>query len=155
MIDGQRIATELKNIQEAKPDEILRQAVRRIHTEGDDYDWVGIYLLNGDHLVLHNFIGKPTEHVRIPVGRGVCGTAVAEKRDINVGDVRELDNYIACSVDTRSEVVVLIEADDDRILGQIDIDSDTVEAFDENDLRELRVVADTLGEILGPRVRSA
>lgn len=154
MIDGAKIAAELKSIEDAEPDEILRQAVRRIHTEGELYDWVGIYLLNGDHLVLHNFIGEPTEHVRIPVGRGVCGTAVAEKRDINVADVRELDNYLACSVDTRAEVVVLIESGD-RILGQIDIDSDTVDAFDERDMQELRLVADTLGEILGPRIRAA
>lgn len=154
MLDGDAIAAELRDLEEAKPDEILRHAVRRIHAEGDGYDWVGIYLLNGDHLVLHNFIGAPTEHVRIPVGRGVCGTAVAERRDINVGDVRELDNYIACSVDTRSEVVVLIEAED-RILGQIDIDSDSVAAFDEHDLKELRTIADTLGELLGSRIRVA
>jgi putative methionine-R-sulfoxide reductase with GAF domain len=149
MIDGESMSDEILSMREESADAVLRHAVERIHGEGASYDWVGIYMLDGDELALHNFIGEPTEHTRIPVGRGVCGTAVAEGRDINVPDVRELENYLACSVDTRSEVVVLIRAEGDgRILGQIDIDSDTPAAFGPEDERELRKVADALGAVL-------
>ncbi len=152
MLDGKGISEELRRAADDSADAILRLAVNRVHEEGERYDWVGIYLLNGSHLVLHNHVGKPTEHGRIKIGQGVCGTAVAENRDINVGDVRELDNYLACSVETRSEIVVLIK-DGERILGQIDIDSDRVNAFHDQDLSELRVVADTLGELLGDKIK--
>ncbi len=148
MVNGEEIARELAGMETADASQLLRRAVERIHAAGDDYDWVGIYMLEGDELVLDNYIGTPTDHTRIPVGRGVCGTAVAENRDINVADVTELDNYLACSLDTRSELVVLIR-DGDRILGQIDIDSDRTAAFDETDARELRTVADALGTRLG------
>lgn len=99
----------------------------------------------GDVLVLHNYIGRPTEHDRIPVGTGVCGEAVAAGRDINVPDVKERENYLACSPETRSELVVLIRDEDDGIRGQIDLDSDRRAAFTDRDRRELRTVADWLG----------
>jgi GAF domain-containing protein len=89
---------------------------------------VGIYLLEGNHLVLHNYMGKPTEHIRIPIGKGVCGTAVEKRENQVIGDVTRLENYLACSIETRSEIVVLIE-DHGEILGQIDIDSDQQNAF--------------------------
>src|SRR5215212_7379404 len=92
----------------ATRNEALREAVRVLKQERDYYNWVGIYLLEGDTLVLHNYVGKPTEHERIPVGQGVCGTAVAERANQIVGDVTKLDNYLACSLETRAEIVVLI-----------------------------------------------
>lgn len=131
-------------------DAVLRRAVRALKDARPKYDWVGIYLLEGDELVLHNYVGKPTEHTRIPVGTGVCGTAVARGEDLNVPDVSALDNYLACSVETQSEIVVLIRRDD-RILGQIDIDSDAKGAFGDEDLRELRAVADALADALETR----
>jgi len=106
---------------------------------------VGIYLIEGDTLVLNNYIGKPTDHTRIRVGQGVCGTAVAERANQIIGDVRELDNYLACSLETRSEIVVLIRRGD-NIFGQIDIDSDRVEAFTEEDESLLNRVADLLAQ---------
>lgn len=92
------------------------------------FDWCGIYRLEGNTLVLDAFVGAPTDHDRIPVGRGVCGTAVAEDRNQIVADVCELDNYLACSLATRSEIVVLIRKSG-IVLGQIDIDSHTVGRF--------------------------
>jgi len=92
------------------------------------FDWCGIYRLEGNTLVLDAFVGAPTDHDRIPVGRGVCGTAVAEDRNQIVADVCELDNYLACSLATRSEIVVLIRKSG-IVLGQIDIDSHTVGQF--------------------------
>ncbi len=132
----------------ASQDELLEAAVRAIEASEPRYDWVGIYLLDGDMLTLHNYVGRPTEHSRIPVGVGVCGSAVAERRDINVPDVRELENYLACSVETRAELVVLIsDPVSGRIHGQIDLDSDRPGAFTPEDERELRRVADWLGRL--------
>jgi len=132
---------------DATVDEVLDFAVRTLKEEHDRYDWVGIYLLDGDTLVLHNYIGKPTEHVRIPVGVGVCGVAVAEGANQIVADVTKLDNYLACSVGTRSEIVVLIRRGS-AILGQIDIDSDLENAFGQQDEALLSRVADLLARRL-------
>ncbi len=139
----------------ASRDELLRAAVREIQAAEGHYDWVGVYLLEDGELVLHSYVGKPTEHTRIPVGTGVCGTAVAEARDINVPDVGELDNYLACSLETVSELVVLIrDPESGAIHGQLDLDSDRRAAFTERDELELRAVADWLGGLFR-RERSA
>jgi GAF domain-containing protein len=126
-------------------DKTLREAVAVLKRECRHYDWVGIYLLEGDTLVLHNYIGKPTDHTRIPVGQGVCGTAVAERANQVISDVTRLDNYLACSLETRSEIVVLIRRGDE-IFGQIDIDSDQVNAFSREDELLLNRVADLLAQ---------
>jgi GAF domain-containing protein len=97
--------------------------------------------------VLEAWSGRDTEHDRIPVGKGVCGTAVATGEDQNVGDVRARENYIACNLFTRSELVVLIRKGD-TILGQIDVDSDQVDPFTDAEVREVRQVADALAELL-------
>ena len=148
MLEGTRVVDRLSEARGEgdSRDELLRSAVREMEQAEDHFDWVGIYLLeDGDELVLHNYIGRPTDHDRIPVGRGVCGEAVAEGRDINVPDVRERENYLACSAETRSELVVLIrDSDSGEIHGQVDLDSDDPDAFDERDEREVRVVADWL-----------
>ncbi|HKS42103.1 MAG TPA: GAF domain-containing protein [Blastocatellia bacterium] len=128
---------------DASRDETLGEAVRLLKQEREHYNWVGIYLLDGDTLVLHNYIGKPTDHTHIPVGRGVCGAAVAERANKTISDVREIDNYLACSLETRAEIVVLIRRGD-SIFGQIDIDSDTANAFNSEDESLLSQVADLL-----------
>ena len=131
----------------ASRDEVLRFAVQILKQERELYNWVGIYLIEGDTLVLHNYIGKPTEHTRIPVGRGVCGVAVAEAANQIVGDVTKLDNYLSCSVETRAEIVVLIRRGIE-ILGQIDIDSDLENAFTAEDEALLTKVADLISQRL-------
>jgi putative methionine-R-sulfoxide reductase with GAF domain len=97
------------------------------------YDWVGIYWLEGRELVLGPFRGAPTEHTRIPVGKGVCGTAVVENSNQVIADVSRLDNYLSCSANVRSEIVVLVRDANGGILGQIDADSHTPGAFDRTD----------------------
>src|SRR4029077_19779742 len=87
-----------------------------------------LYMLQGDALVLEAFSGRETEHTRIAVGQGVCGTAVATGEDQNVGDGQARENYIACNLFTRSELVVLIRRGA-SVLGQIDIDSDVPDPF--------------------------
>jgi L-methionine (R)-S-oxide reductase len=114
-------------------EELRRFAMTQL-AELPNYNWCGIYRLEGDSLVLDQYVGAETDHTHIPVGRGVCGTAVAENANQVIGDVRELENYLSCSLETRSEIVVLIrDSEDDRILGQIDIDGHVVDAFDSSD----------------------
>jgi GAF domain-containing protein len=105
-----------------------------------DYTWVGIYLIDGDELVLGPFVGKPSPHTRIPLGRGICGAAATEKATIIVDDVNADPRYLACSIETRSEIVVPIMRGD-RVLGEIDIDSDRHAAFGQADRRMLEEVA--------------
>jgi GAF domain-containing protein len=127
--------------------ELLRAAAEKIRAAGPPYTSVYLYMLQGDELVLEAFAGRDTEHTRIPVGQGVCGTAVATGRDQNVPDVRAVENYIACNTWTRSELVVLIRRGD-RILGQIDVDSDEADPFTADEEAEVRRVADALGVLL-------
>lgn len=133
----------------ATRDEVLRSAVELLKQEREHYNWVGIYLVEGDTLVLHNYIGKPTEHTRIPIGVGVCGAAVAEGANQIIGDVTKLENYLACSIETRSEIVVLIRSGSD-IYGQIDIDSDLENVFNAEDESLLTSVADLLARRFHP-----
>lgn len=123
---------------------VLERAVNVLHETNARFDWTGIYELFPDGVLrLGPFVGAPTDHVFIGVGNGVCGTAVAERRNINVPDVRELDNYLACSAETRSELVVLIRSGD-TIHAQIDIDSHSVAAFDEQTMADVERLAAVL-----------
>lgn len=109
------------------------------------YEWSGVYRLEGQELHLDEYVGDATDHTVIPVGRGVCGTAVAERRSQVIDDVQALDNYLSCSIKTRSEIVVLIERSE-TILGQIDIDGHEVGAFGVSDEAFLRRVAAILAD---------
>lgn len=110
----------------------FRQACMEALDELPGYDWSGIYRLEGDTLVLDAYVGAETDHTRIPVGRGVCGTAVAQQKNQVVEDVTQLENYLSCSLETKAEIVVLIKKDG-AILGQIDIDSHRRGAFGPED----------------------
>ncbi|MBU6374727.1 MAG: GAF domain-containing protein [Bdellovibrionales bacterium] len=129
-----------------QPEAPLGSAVRYIASLSPRFNWVGIYILRGKSLVLGPFIGEATEHKKIPVGTGICGTAVAENRDLNVPDVTQVKNYLSCSVATKSELVVLVRSLEGKILGQIDIDSHIPAAFGEQEESWVRQVARELGE---------
>lgn len=136
-------------------DALLRAAVRSIEKGDDRFDWVGVYLLGDDNeLWLHNYVGEPTEHAKIPVGTGVCGRAIQERTNLNIPDVSAEENYLACSPDVQSELVVLIRAGED-IFGQIDIDSEEKGAFTEEDEIALIGIADKLAEQLAAERREA
>jgi GAF domain-containing protein len=122
-------------------------ACDRIRSWGSPYTSVYAYMLHDGELVLEAHAGRDTEHVRIPVGAGVCGTAVAEKADQNVPDVTAVGNYLACNAFTKSELVVLIRRGD-HILGQIDIDSDVRDGFGEREHADVKTVADALAVLL-------
>jgi GAF domain-containing protein len=127
--------------------ELLELAARKIRAAGSPYTGVYMYMLHGDTLVLEAFDGRPTEHTEIPVGEGMCGKAVAERQDINIPDVSEAEGYLACSIETKSELVVLIRRHDE-ILGQIDIDSDVLDPFTEAEQQAVTEVADALAVLL-------
>ena len=135
-------------------DALLRRAVKEVAASDDRFDWVGVYLVNPDENViwLHNYVGKPTTHSKIPIGEGICGTAVAEGENANVPDVSAVDYYIVCDRRTKSEMVVLIRAGDD-IFGLIDVDSRTEEAFTDEDTVAIQALADKLAEQLAQERR--
>lgn len=132
---------------EVERGEMLRLAAERIQAAGSPYTSVYMYMLQGEELVLEAHAGRDTEHTRIAVGQGVCGTAVATGEDQNVPDVRARDNYIACNIWTRSELVVLIRRGA-VILGQIDVDSDVPDPFTDEEESAVRQVADALAVLL-------
>jgi L-methionine (R)-S-oxide reductase len=115
--------------------------VALLHERFEHYSWVGIYLVEGDDLVLGPWRGpEATEHVRIPVGQGICGAAAATGRTEIVDDVNADPRYLACFPSTRSEIVVPISFEG-RVVGEIDIDSDKPAAFEEQDREFLERVA--------------
>ncbi|HYR18652.1 MAG TPA: GAF domain-containing protein [Myxococcales bacterium] len=128
----------------------LQAAMEALHGAFPRHSWTGIYFLQGDELVLGPFVGPPTEHVRIRLGRGLCGRAVREEKDLNVGDVTSQPEYLACSADVRSELIVLVR-DHGEIVGQIDVDSREAGRFPAEHEARVRAVA----EALGPLVRQA
>jgi L-methionine (R)-S-oxide reductase len=141
----QEVRRELAHIRDGE--QAMRRAVEILKARVPDYTWVGIYQLFGNELVLGPFLGKPSPHTHIPLGRGICGAAAAEKSTIIVDDVNADPRYLACSTETRSEIVVPIMRGSD-VLGEIDIDSDRHGAFGINDKRLLEAVAGMLSEIL-------
>jgi L-methionine (R)-S-oxide reductase len=126
---------------ESEADEVLRKTVEVLHDRFDHYSWVGIYLVEGDELVLGPWKGaEATDHVRIPVGEGICGAAAASGRTEIVDDVSSDERYLACFPSTRSEIVVPISYEG-RVVGEIDIDSDQPAAFGPGDRSFLERVA--------------
>ncbi|NUR56610.1 MAG: GAF domain-containing protein [Acidobacteria bacterium] len=125
----------------------MTQTVRLLKDGVPAYTWVGIYVLDGNDLVLGPFLGKPSPHTRIPLGRGICGAAATEKATIVVDDVNADPRYLACSVDTQSEIVVPI-MQDGEVYGEIDIDSDRAAAFGPGDRALLEPIAALLAERL-------
>ena len=131
---------------DAPDEEVVGGVVRLVHEAHPSWDWSGIYLLTGGVLVLGPSTA-PADHDRIEVGEGVCGTAVSEDKNQVVEDVREVENYLACSIHTRSEIVVLIRHGGD-VVGQFDIDSDAVGAFTSED----ETLLEELAGVVAPRV---
>ena len=126
---------------ERDADEVLRQTVELLHDRFEHYSWVGIYLVEGDDLVLGPWLGpQATDHVRIPIGQGICGAAAASGVTEIVDDVNADDRYLTCFLSTRSEIVVPI-AYEGRVVGEIDIDSDVLAAFGPEDREFLERVA--------------
>lgn len=149
VLDAGRVVAALRGAfaRNVARDELLRIAAEKIRASGAPYTSVYLYMLHGNELVLEAFAGRETDHTRIPVGTGVCGTAVASGLDQNVPDVTAVGNYLACNAWTRSELVVLIRRGT-KILGQVDIDSDVPDPFTRDEEAQVKQVADALGILL-------
>ena len=131
--------------------DVLRNVVEALHDRFEHYSWVGIYLVEGDDLVLGPWKGpEATEHVRIPVGQGVCGAAAASGETEIVDDVNADPRYVACFPSTRSEIVVPISYER-RVVGEIDIDSDRPAAFTDDD----RALLENVAELIAPHTAAA
>jgi L-methionine (R)-S-oxide reductase len=149
VLDTDRIVASLRGAfaREAGRQALLQLAADRMQAAGPPYTSVYLYMLHGDALELEAHAGRETEHTRIAVGHGVCGTAVSTGNDQNIGDVRAITNYIACNTFTRSELVVLIRRGA-TILGQIDVDSDVPNPFTPDEEAAVKRIADALAVLL-------
>ncbi len=127
----------------AARDAAMTAAVRLLKENLPHYTWAGIYVLEGQELVLGPYLGKPSPHTRIPLNRGICGAAASQRASIIVDDVNSDPRYLACSIETKSEIVVPILRGD-QVLGEIDIDSDRPAAFTAADRELLEGIAAAL-----------
>lgn len=126
-------------------DVLLDRVTQSLKENFSHYTGVYIYLLEGDLLILKCYRGRPTEHTRIPIGAGICGRAARIKATVTVDDVNADAEYIACSLETRSEIVVPIMRGD-QVWGEIDVDSDVPSAFAFEDRKFLEEVAHLLAD---------
>ncbi len=113
------------------------------------FNWTGFYFKNGDkqELILGPYVGAPTDHTIIPYGRGICGQVAVSNETFVVPDVHEQDNYLSCSIDTKAEIVVPIMKNGENI-GQIDIDSHTVDPFTAEDRELLEWLCEEISDIM-------
>ena len=130
-------------------DDKLLEICQLLEANVEHYNWVGFYFKNGDkeELKLGPYVGAPTDHVIIPFGKGICGQVAVSNKNFVVPDVSAQDNYIACSFTVKSEIVIPIFVDGKNI-GQIDIDSNTLDPFTEADERFLEFVCEEVSKIL-------
>lgn len=142
MREGEQIIEAVRRLSSTAPDAraLMGDTVALLARERPLYNWVGVYLLEGDELVLGPYVGNPTPHTRIPLNKGICGAAAATGQTIVVDDVNSDPRYLACSLETRSEIVAPI-AHEGRVLGEIDIDSHSSAAFTDEDRKLLEGVA--------------
>ncbi len=143
------LVEEILKQENASVDDRLTQVCENLRTEIPYYNWVGFYFKNGDknELKLRSFAGEPTDHTIIPFGRGICGQVAVSNKNFVVPDVKAQDNYIACSIDVKAEIVVPLFKDGENI-GQIDIDSHTPDPFTLEDELFLEFVNQKVAEIL-------
>ena len=130
-------------------EEKLQKVCQLLHDEVEHYNWVGFYFTNGDkkELKLGPYVGAETDHVIIPFGKGICGQVAVSNETFVVPDVMAQDNYLSCSIDTKSEIVVPIFKNGINI-GQIDIDSHVIDPFTEEDEKLLNYVCEKVSEII-------
>jgi L-methionine (R)-S-oxide reductase len=147
MTDSQLVLAAVRRSADAATDThaALTRVVAMLQRERPHFNWVGVYLLEGETLVLGPYVGKPTPHTRIPLNQGICGAAASSGQTLVVDDVNADPRYLACSLETRSEIVVPIRRlTDGKILGEIDIDSDQHAAFTADDRTLLESVAEII-----------
>ena len=130
-------------------DEKLQKVCQLLSDEIEHYNWVGFYFKNGDknELKLGPYVGAETDHVIIPYGKGICGQVAESNETFVVPDVYAQDNYLACSIETKAEIVMPIFKNGENI-GQIDIDSHTIDPFTDADTKLLEYICNKVSEII-------
>jgi len=130
-------------------DERMTKVCELLQENISHYDWVGFYFKNGDkpELKLRAFAGEPTDHTIIPFGKGICGQVAVSNQNFLVPDVKAQDNYIACSIHVKAEIVIPLFVNGENI-GQIDIDSHTPDPFTKEDEEFLEFINAKVAEIL-------
>lgn len=123
--------------------DILNTVVIKIDAFSDGYNWTGIYMMKEDHLEVGPYIGEETPHTHIELNQGICGAAVSNQRTIVVDDVNADPRFLACSIKTKSEIVVPL-MDGENVLGEIDIDSNQLSFFTDDDKQMLEKIAEIL-----------
>ncbi|WP_452231154.1 MULTISPECIES: GAF domain-containing protein [unclassified Lacinutrix] len=141
--------TKIINTKETSVDDRLLSICTLLDENITYYNWVGFYFKNGDknELKLGPYVGEPTDHIIIPFGKGICGQVAVSNENFVVADVAAQDNYIACSITVKAEIVIPIFVNGENI-GQIDIDSNTPDPFNEADERFLEFVCAQVAKIL-------
>ncbi len=127
-------------------DDVLKEVVALLKNNFSHYNWVGIYLMEGEELVLGPYLGMTSPHTRITLDKGICGAAAKQKKTIIVSDVSKDKRYLACTPETKSEIVVPIMKGD-KPIGEIDVDSDTRAAFKHSDRDMLERISLTLSTL--------
>jgi len=130
-------------------EEKLEKVCHLLDQEISYFNWTGFYFKNGDkdELKLGPYVGAPTDHTIIPYGKGICGQVAVSNETFVVPDVHEQSNYLSCSIDTKAEIVVPIFKDGQNI-GQIDIDSHTIDPFTDEDRELLEWLCNEVSKIL-------
>ncbi len=155
MTEQQQLAKELTTLAEATPsvDDLMSIIVGRLQERLGYYDWVGFYMIEKGRLgeepmlVLGPYVGAVTQHTRIPLNKGICGAAVTSGHTVIVDDVSSDPRYLACSIETKSEIVVPIRVKGE-VVGEIDIDSHTPAAFTADDRQLVEHCARLVGQYL-------
>jgi GAF domain-containing protein len=146
-LDALRIVIDPKRL----PAAVYDYVANHLRSSFPHYTWVGVYLLEGETLKLAAWRGPAaTDHTAIPIGQGICGLAARTRETVVVPDVSKDPRYLACFPNTKSEIVIPIQSDG-TVYGEIDIDSDTLDAFSTHDRQFLGVVADDLARYLKAR----
>jgi len=155
MTEQQQLAKELTTLAGAAPsvDELMSTIVGRLQERLGYYDWVGFYMIEKGRLgeepvlVLGPYVGAVTEHTRIPLNKGICGAAVTSGHTVVVDDVSSDPRYLACSIETKSEIVVPVRVKG-NVVGELDIDSHTPAAFSADDRQLVEHCARLVGQYL-------
>ena len=155
-VTREQLATDLKTIAQSAPsvDDLMTTIVGRLQQYLPHYNWVGFYLVEKSAmpgvdpvLVLGPYVGAPTSHTRIPLNQGICGAAVTSGNTIVVDDVNADPRYLACSIETKSEIVVPVRVRGE-VVGELDVDSHETAAFGEEDRSFCEQCARLVGEYL-------
>ncbi|MGQ8335432.1 GAF domain-containing protein [Sunxiuqinia sp. A32] len=141
--DYEGLLIELNQLIEKNEDDVLLKICQFLKEQVYHYDWVGFYIFKNDQLELGPYIGKHTDHTQIAIGKGVCGQVAESGKTIVVQDVSQEDNYIACSLDVQSEIVVPV-LKEGKFIAELDIDSHSPAPFTNEDIKFLEKICNSI-----------